>query len=381
MREKTMKISVIGGAGFIGSHLVDALINEGHDVFVFDNLSPQVHGPQVHGTTKAPPEYLNTKAHFTQGDILNLDQLENAIQDADAIYFLAAAVGVGQSMYEIRKYIEINSLGAGNLLQLLADKKPNLKRLIVASSMSIYGEGVYVDPNNNYYYPEQRNPEQLKSGIWEYSTPEGKPLKAIGTFEEKPLKPTSVYAVTKRDHEELFLSVGNAYQIPTVALRFFNVYGSRQALSNPYTGAAAIFSSAILNNTPPQIFEDGRQTRDFIHVSDIVQGLILSLHNDNATGQVFNLGTGRATSILEVAEILSKNLNFDATPNITKKYRVGDIRHCFADISKACSLLGYKPKIALEDGLKELSAWVAQQLAENKAKESTSELTNRNLIW
>lgn len=370
-----MNILVFGGAGFIGSHLVDALLEKGHKVRVYDSLDPQ-----VHGESQEVPEYLNSQAEFILGDVRDSDAMKRAMEGMEAVYFLAAAVGVGQSMYEIERYVEVNSMGAAKFLELLAHDRGSIEKVIVASSMSAYGEGAYKKSDGSVVYPLLRPAKQLQESRWDLMDSSGESLTAIPTAEDKPMYPTSVYAITKRDHEELFLSVGAGYDIPVVALRFFNVYGTRQALSNPYTGVAAIFSSLILNKKPPQIFEDGLQTRDFVHVSDIVQALTLSLEKEQANGQVYNVGTGTPVSVLQVAEVLSSKLGFDEAPIITNQFRVGDIRHCYGDITKISKDLGYKPRLAIEQGFDELTEWVSRQLVEEKVESSTKELAERNLI-
>lgn len=370
-----MKILVFGGAGFIGSHLVDTLLAKGHQVRVYDSLDPQ-----VHGESQAIPSYLNPGAEFIQGDVRDSESMKQAMVGMEAVYFLAAAVGVGQSMYEIERYVDVNSMGAAKFLDLLARDRGSIEKVIVASSMSAYGEGAYKRKDGSVVYPLLRPAKQLEKSQWEVLDDSGEILTPIPTAESKPMYPTSVYAITKRDHEELFLAVGAGYDIPVVALRFFNVYGTRQALSNPYTGVAAIFSSLILNKKPPQIFEDGHQTRDFIHVSDIVQALTLSLEKDEANGQVYNVGTGSPVSVLQVAEVLSAKLGFDQAATITNQFRVGDIRHCFSDITKISNELGYAPKIQIEDGFDELTEWVSKQMVDEKVSESTKELADRKLI-
>ena len=373
-----MTVLVIGGAGFIGSHLVDALIARGYKVRVLDNLEPQ-----VHGESDAPPDYFNEEAEFLCGDVRDLDCLRRAVQDVEVIYFQAAAVGVGQSMYQIRRYVEVNSVGAANLLDVLVNDRHKVQKVIVASSMSIYGEGKYQCPEHGEVYPKIRPIEQLVVQDWEPRCPIkgcGMPLVPLPTDEDKPLNPTSIYAITKRDQEEMFLCVGRAYGIPVVALRYFNVYGSRQALSNPYTGVVAIFSARILNGRPPIIYEDGRQSRDFVHVSDVVQANLLAMEHDEANWEAINVGTGRPITVLEVAHLLSEHLGFNHSPEITQKYRVGDIRHCFADITKARELLGYEPKVSFAEGVKEVVTWVSQQTAKDRVEEAQGQLLRRNLI-
>jgi len=320
------KILVMGGAGFIGSHLVDALVTQGHRVRAFDNLEPQVHGGLREWGKW--PDYCNPDAEYVLGDGRDRQALRKAMQDVEVIFHLAAAVGVGQSMYEIERYVDANTCGTAVLLDILANDasiRSRVRKLIVASSMSIYGEGKYECPVHGVVYPRLRSSEQLATGDWELhclvpvASPKsqvagrksqvanrtcGLSLMPLPTDEEKPLFPTSIYAITKKDQEEMCLAVGRAYGIPTVALRYFNVYGSRQALSNPYTGVAAIFSSRLLNGKPPVIFEDGLQSRDFVHVSDIVQANLLAMERDEADYDVFNVGTGRAMTILDVANAL-----------------------------------------------------------------------------
>jgi len=370
-------VLVTGGAGFIGSFLVDALVEKGHRVRIYDALVPQVHGPQ-----QAQPAYLNRAAEFVQGDVRDRPALARALEGVDVVYHLAAAVGVGQSMYQIQYYTEMNTLGGAVLLDLLANTKHQVRKMVVASSMSIYGEGAYSCGTCGAAYPRLRSEAQLKARDWEMKCPGcGRPVHPLPTGEEKPLFPTSIYAVTKRDHEEMFLSTGLAYGLPAVALRFFNAYGPRQALSNPYTGVMAIFSGRLLNRQPPVIYEDGRQSRDFIHVSDIVQGLLLSMDRSEADYQVFNLGTGVPTSIAQVAEMLSLRLTGgQVRPEIRLQYRAGDIRHCYADIAKARRLLGFEPRVALQDGLADLLAWVERQVAEDRFSQVEKELKAKSLV-
>ena len=370
-----MNILVTGGAGFIGSHLVDALIERGHTVRILDSLVEQVHGGGA-------PSHLSKEAEFVKADVCDAEAVRVALDDIDVVYHQAAEVGVGQSMYEIVRYVKANDLGTAVLLEEMIKRPTQFKKLIVASSMSIYGEGAYrcntCDINVN---PFLRPSEQLAAHNWEFKceTCDGL-LDPIGTSEEKPLFPTSVYAVTKQDQEQYCLAVGRAYKIPTVAFRYFNVYGTRQALSNPYTGVCAIFSSRLLNDQAPTIFEDGEQTRDFVHVSDIVQANLLAIETDGGDYQSMNIGTGRATSVKKIAQLLAKGLGKDIEPIIVGKYREGDIRHCVADISKARKLLAYEPQVTLEDGLEELLIWLGEQEAEDKVEEATAELAERSLV-
>jgi dTDP-L-rhamnose 4-epimerase len=368
-------VLVTGGAGFIGSHLVDALVEQGHNVRVLDALVPQVHGED------AKPSYLNSAAEFIQGDVCDKELVNGALEGVDVVFHEAAEVGVGQSMYEIERYVRANDLGTAVLLEAILARRPQIKKLIVASSMSIYGEGAYRCESCGSVAPQLRPVEQLLDRRWELECPKcGKPLSPAPTSEEKPLFPTSVYAVTKQDQEQFCLAVGRSYGIPAVALRYFNVYGTRQALSNPYTGVCAIFSARLLNGNRPMVFEDGEQTRDFVHVSDIVQANLLALKSDRADYQAINVGTGRATSVRAVSRLLAEGLGLDLEPEIVAKYREGDIRHCVADISKATTLLGYGPKVSLERGIPELLSWVRAQAAKDQVASATAELESRQLV-
>lgn len=370
-----MNILVTGGAGFIGSHIVDGLLGKGHKVRVLDCLDPQVHGKNPEW-----PQYLNPDTERVLGDVRQLDTVKKALVGIDAVFHEAAAVGVGQSMYQIRHYTDVNTMGAATLLEAAIHHKSQLKKLIVASSMSIYGEGRYSCSSCGTIVPKLRPETQLQKKAWEIICPScAGPTQQQPTDESKPLQPNSIYAINKRDHEEMFLVVGQAYKIPTVALRYFNVYGPRQALSNPYTGVAAIFSSRLLNNKQPFIYEDGLQSRDFVHVTDIVQANLLALESPDADGQVFNVGTGQAQTIVGVAELLSKNLGMEPKPEIVAKFRAGDVRHCFADITKISKKLGYQPKIYFEDGVKELVEWVRTQKAQDLTDNAAQELQQRGL--
>jgi dTDP-L-rhamnose 4-epimerase len=371
-----MKILVTGGAGFVGSHTVDALLAKGHDVRVFDNLTPQVHGENA-----SIPGYLSKEVEFVKGDVRNRDELKQAIEGVDAIYHLAAAVGVGQSMYQVYEYVEVNSLGGAVLLDILSNEKHNVQKVIVASSMSIYGEGQYLCTNCGVVYPKLRSNAQLEMRDWEMHCPKcERAVTPMPTSEDKPLYPTSIYAITKRDHEEAFLVIGRTYKIPTVALRYFNIYGSRQALSNPYTGVGAIFCSRFLNKKPPVVFEDGGQSRDFTHISDIVQANLLALEKDEANYEMFNVGTGMLMTINEMGNMLRDRLAPEVELEILGRYRSGDIRHCYADISKIQQKLGYAPKVMFKDGVNELINWVSTQQAEDLVEKAKAQLDERSLV-
>ena len=367
-----MKILVTGGAGFIGSHLVDALVQKGHTVRVLDVLEPQVHGEKK-------PAYLNAKAEYLWGDVRDRRRLLQALEGIEGVFHEAAQVGVGQSMYEIERYMDHNVLGTAILLDVIVNERLRLKKLVVASSMSIYGEGSYSCAACGPVYPSIRAEEQLKEKRWEMSCPRcGKSASPAPTSEEKPLAPTSIYAVSKRDQEESVLAVGRAYGIPSVALRYFNVYGPRQALSNPYTGVCAIFSARIKNGNPPLLFEDGLQSRDFVHVTDVAQANLLALENPDANNQALNVGTGRPTTVLDIARTLAKLYGRSVEPQLAQKFRAGDIRHCTADISKI-QALGFRPRVALEEGLRELVKWGQGVEAVDRVDRAARELEERGL--
>lgn len=372
-------VLVLGGAGFIGSHIVDALIARGHQVRVYDALVPQVHGDAPFGPD-GRPQHLHPAAEFVRGDMTGAAGLRAALAGIEVVYHEAAEVGVGQSMYEIVRYVQANSLGTAVLLELLATDRGRVRKLIVASSMSIYGEGAYECADHGTVYPQVRTPAQLEAHDWEMRCPRcGRVVTPIPTGEDKPLYPTSIYATTKRDQEEMCLEIGRAYGIPTVALRYFNVYGPRQALSNPYTGVAAIFSARLLNGNPPLVFEDGEQLRDFVHVSDIAQANLLAMETDRADFQALNIGSGAPVTVNQVARALAAGLGRSIAPTITQKFRVGDIRHCFADIRRAQDLLGYAPRVRFTEGVPQLLAWVREQQAEDRVEQAAAELAARRL--
>ena len=369
-----MKILVTGGAGFIGSHITDELTKK-HEVVVLDNLEPQVH--------KKKPDYLNEEAKYIFEDVRDKDTLKNALEGVEIVFHEAAAVGVGQSMYEVENYVDKNTYATAKLLDVLVNEEHSVKKLIVASSMSIYGEGTYNCEDCGITYPKLRGEEQLKKRDWEMNCPNcGKVVLPLATSEAKPLQPTSIYAITKRDQEEMCLSIGFAYGIPTVALRYFNVYGPRQSLNNPYTGVCAIFSSRIKNDNPPLIFEDGIQSRDFISVHDIAKANILAMEKSSANYEFFNVGAGIQINILDIANTLIKLYQKEGklTPIVTNKFRAGDIRHCFADISKIKNKLGFEPSVNFEDGMKELVSWGIKEEAEDKFDDAHKELLRKGLV-
>jgi len=363
------KVLVTGGAGFIGSHIVDLLVQNGCKVYVLDELEAQVHRGR-----KTAPEYLHPKAEFIYGDARDKKLVDKLVSGVDAVIHEAALVGVGQSMYQIDRYVMNNDGSTGALLQAVVEHRDRIKKIIVASSMSIYGEGRYVCPKCGPIAPGTRREEQLLAHRWELECEKcGSIAKPAPTDEAKPLICESIYAVTKKTTEELCLVTGAAYKIPTVALRYFNVYGPRQALSNPYTGLLAIVASRVLNGKAPLIFEDGGQSRDFVSVKDVARANLLALNWKGKGQEVINIGTGRPLTVNQVVAAVSKGLNGKQTPIITGKFRAGDIRHCCAEVKKAEKILGFKARVKFEDGFPEFLDWA-------KEEEGVLDLAERSLV-
>ncbi len=374
-------VLVTGGAGFIGSHVVDLLLERGYEVTVLDNLIPQVHADEERDA-EGWPAYLDRRAKRINADVLDAGAFEASLRGVTHFIHLAASVGVGQSMTNIVEYSRNNVMTAATVLETLSQRPHTVERMIVASSMSIYGEGAYKVPSTGALVaPPLREHAALAARQWEL-TLNGEELIPVATTEEKPLQPASIYAINKRDHEEMFLAVGRALQIPTVALRLFNVYGSRQALSNPYTGVAAIFISRLLNDQRPLVFEDGLQQRDFVHVQDIANAFLTVLESDARVWDAFNIGSGKPVTIAQMAITLSKFLDKDIEAEFLGRYRVGDIRHCFPDISKAEKAFGWKPHHSFDEGMKELISWVAATKAPpvDRSQASMAELETNKLL-
>lgn len=374
MNKSLKKILVTGGAGFIGSHLTDKLIADGYQVRVMDNLYKQIH------PSGRLPSYFNKKAEFLRGDVTQRKNWEKALKDMDAVIHLAAAVGVGQSMYEIEHYVKVNSLGTALLLDILANKKHKIKKILVAASMSSYGEGTYRCSQCGFVRPPLRNMERLEKGDFNVYCPTCfRIVTCVPTHEDAKQNSNSIYAIGKKEQEEMVLTFGQAYQIPSVALRYFNVYGPRQSLSNPYNGVVAIFISRIKNNKLPIINEDGLQTRDFVNVADVTAANILALESEKANYQVFNVGSGKPITIKQVAEKLIGIFGKRLHPEITGKIRKLDVRHCYADISSISNILGWEPKMNFENGLREVVAWSLGEKAVDKLDFALKQLDKRGL--
>jgi dTDP-L-rhamnose 4-epimerase len=369
-------VLITGGAGFIASHCAGALLAQDYRVRALDNLDPQIHGGE-----RKRPTYLDRRVELVVGDVRSPKAVCRALADVDAVLHLAARVGVGQSMYEMADYTDVNSRGTAVLLEAMVEraKRRPFDRLVVASSMSIYGEGRYRASDGQLLDNVERSSSQLKRGLWEPTDASGRRLEAVPTDESKTPATLSVYALSKYDQERLCLMVGRAYAIPTVGLRFFNVYGPHQALSNPYSGVLAIFAARLLKERPPLIFEDGGQRRDFVYAGDVAEGCRLALELEQATDRVFNIGSGQPVSIKEVAGLLAETLGIPIEPEITGECRVGDVRHCFPDITAARSVLGYQPCTQLTAGLVELVQWLKGRVAVDRVSEARAALAARGL--
>ncbi len=377
-----MKILITGGAGFIGSNLALALLKKGHSIVVLDNLSTQIHGINAEETS---PLYSSIKnsVTFIKGDVTNREHWQKALIGVDVIVHYAAETGTGQSMYEIERYTTVNVGGTGILLDLLAnDKKLQVKKVIVASSRSIYGEGKYFSQELGIVYPNHRNDDAMQNGDFDVHYPNEKTaLQLMPTDEESKIHPSSVYGITKQNQEQMVLCVCKAIGIKAIAFRYQNVYGPGQSLTNPYTGILSIFSSLILNGKPINIFEDGKESRDFVFIDDVVAATILGIENDTIHNDVFNVGAGVATDVIAVAKTLLAKYNKDVPLTITGNYRLGDIRHNFADLTKIKKALGFTPTVSFEEGITKFAQWVtAQPIAESKFDDSVEEMKKKGLF-
>ena len=371
-----MNILITGGAGFVGSFLTDKLIDLGHTVRIFDNLEPQ-----VHPGGKAPA-YLNPQAEFIQGDVRNYEAFKSALKDIDIVFHEAAAVGVGQSNYDIKRYVDVNVSGTGNLLDILVNNKSlKVKKILTTSSMTAYAEGMYHCPQCGPVKGELRQEDQLKAHDWQLYCPNcHSPITPISTPETAPQPCNSIYALSKKTQEDMLMLIGKMYQLPTTALRCFNIYGPRQSISNPYTGVTAIFISRLKNNQSPVIYEDGLQSRDFVSVHDVVDALILAMDNPKTNYQVMNIGSGTPTSIKDVAATLSQLMGKNIKLQMNQEFRKNDIRHCFADTTKAQTILGWKPQVSFDQGMKELIGWSLTQQSKDDFTKAEQELRQKGLL-
>jgi dTDP-L-rhamnose 4-epimerase len=367
-------VLVTGGAGFVGSHLVDALLARGERVRVLDNLDPLAHDG-------GEPQHLDPEAELIAEDLRDRKVVDSALAGVDRVFHLGGVVGNGESMVNVRRAVEANVVGTATLLEAVIERRERIRRIVAASSMVVYGEGSYRCHRHGVLAPPPRGEEQLRRRQWELICPRcGEQPAPVPASEDTPLRPTSVYGITKRDQEELVLVLGRAYGIEAVALRYLNVYGPRQALGNPYTGVAAIFAARLLNGRRPHVFEDGGQLRDLVHVSDVVRATVAAMDAARAPGHAINVATGRPLRVLELARGLADSLGSSVEPELTGEFRAGDIRHCLADTRRARELLGFDASRTLEEGLPELASWVAGQRMEDRGDEAVADLRSRGLV-
>lgn len=373
-------ILITGGAGFIGSNLALKLLEKGYEITVLDNLSPQIHGNKPEVTS---PLYrsIKDKVKFIQGTVTSRKDWEKALKKQDAVIHYAAETGTGQSMYCIERYAKVNMQGTAIMLDILANqKKHQVKKIVVASSRSIYGEGKYRHPELGIVYPSHRNERDMSAGDFEVKYHDNQSLELLPTSEDSKIHPSSVYGITKQNQEQMIMTVCPSIGIVPVALRYQNVYGPGQSLKNPYTGILSIFSTQIKNGNPINIFEDGKESRDFVFIDDVVQATILALEKSEANNEIFNVGTGVAFNVLDVAMQLINNYNIKVPVKISGNYRLGDIRHNFADLSKISRMLEYQPKVSFKEGIKKFTEWVnTQDVHEDFYLKSIEEMKNKGL--
>lgn len=372
-------ILITGGAGFIGSNLALRLIEKGYSVTVLDNLSPQIHGENPEKTS---PLYLSIKdkVRFIKGTVTSKDDWEKALKNQDVVVHYAAETGTGQSMYEIQKYVDVNINGTALMLDFLVNGNYSVKKVVVASSRSIYGEGKYISKEFGKVYPTQRSAQYMDQGDFEVKYLNSSELTLVGTDEESKIHPSSVYGITKQNQEQMVMTVCSSIGIKGVALRYQNVYGPGQSLKNPYTGILSIFSTQIRNGNKINIFEDGKESRDFVFIDDVVEATILAIEKEEANNQVFNVGTGVATNVMTVANQLVKNYGIQVPIIISGNYRLGDIRHNYADLTKINTLLGFEPKVSFQEGLKKFTEWVnTQKIEEDRYQKSIEEMKEKGL--
>ena len=374
-----INILITGGAGFIGSNLTRKLVEKGFKVTVLDNLSKQIHGENQNSTLYSSIKDIAT---FIKGDVCNKSDWQKALKNQDAVIHLAAETGTGQSMYEISRYNEVNILGTTHLLDILANENHSIKKMIIASSRSIYGEGKYMCKNDGVVYPKQRQDIDMAKGEFNLVCNEcNEPLELLATDEDSKVHPSSIYGITKQQQEQMILLMGKTLNIPAVALRYQNVYGPGQSLSNPYTGILSIFSTRLLNGNDIDIYEDGEESRDFVFIDDVVDATVLALEKKEANHQIFNVGSGVATTVSEVANTLKKLYDSNVNINISGKYRLGDIRHNYADLTKTTSTLGFVPEVDFKDGIIRFVEWVkTQEIQSDKYKDTLIKLKNKGLI-
>ena len=371
-------ILITGGAGFIGSRLCEKLFDQGYNITILDNLSEQIHG----NTESFLFKKIKDKCTFIKGDVRNKDDWQKSIENQEIIIHLAAETGTGQSMYELEKYNDVNIMGTAYMLEILANSNHNIKKIVVASSRAIYGEGKYNCKIHGFQYPSQRKEEDMGKGEFNPKCSMcNSTLNVLPTDEQSKIHPSSIYGINKQQQEQMVMLMGESLSIPSVAFRYQNVYGPGQSLSNPYTGILSIFSTRILNGNNLDIYEDGEETRDFVYIEDVVDATILGIEKEEANGQIFNIGSGVSTRVLDVANTLKRLYNSEINITVSGKFRLGDIRRNFADLSKSKDILGFTPKYNFERGITEFVNWVkTQEVMEDKYEKSIQQLKNKGLI-
>lgn len=376
------KVLISGGAGFIGSNIAVKLLQMGFEVTIFDSLSPQIHGKDPYNDSFTFKTILSSDAHFVQGSVTNREEWKAALKGQDMVIHLAAETGTGQSMYQIEKYNDVNVIGSAILLDILANESHHIQKIIVASSRAIYGEGKYFCETHGNVYPDARREIDLENKDFECKCPIcGKSVTVMPTDEQSLYKPTSIYGLSKQTQEQMVLIAGKALNIPSIAFRYQNVYGPGQSLSNPYTGILSIFSTQIKNNNPINIFEDGKESRDFVFIEDVVNGTIAGLLNDEADYKAINIGSGEATDVYTVAKLLKEQYQSDVAIKITGNYRVGDIRHNYADLTLAKKQLNFVPKYSFAEGLSLFSQWVnLQEIQDDNSQSTFAEMKSKGLF-
>ncbi len=374
------KVLITGGAGFIGSHLALFLLQKGYEVTVLDNLLPQVHGIRPEQDSELY-QSIRQKVHFVKGTVTDRGCWENVLEGKEIIVHLAAETGTGQSMYEISRYVDVNIGGTALLLDILANQKHSVQKVVVASSRAIYGEGKYISPEFGPVYPAHRNEDDMLRGNFEVSYPGSSVLTLTATDEESKIHPSSVYGITKQNQEQMIMLVCRSIGIAAVAFRYQNVYGPGQSLRNPYTGILSVFSTLMKNSMPVNIFEDGKESRDFVYIDDAVKATWMGMEKDAANGEVMNVGSGTATSVSDVAQALAAAYGYQAPLQVSGNFRLGDIRHNYADITKIQRLLGYQPSVFFPEGVRLFAAWVnSQHVAGSLYEKSVNEMKEKGLM-
>lgn len=369
-------VLITGGAGFIGSHISDLLVAHGHCVRIIDLLDPQ-----IHGTGEDFPRYINPAVECVQGDVRSPDDIRKALQGIDVVYHCAAFTGVGQSMYHMRSYLDTNSTGTATLLEAIVTKSLPIKRFVLASSRAVYGEGTHRCRTHGILYPGRRNRFDMENGKFQVYCPScGQALDPLPTEEERPITPFSLYGWTKKHQEDLCRYAADIFGLPVTILRFFNVYGSRQSLKNPYTGILSVFHSRILAGHPVAIYERGIPGRDFIHVSDVARANLLALDGNVAPGTCINIGTGKMVAVREIAVLLGERLGISPETLDTGEFRVGDVCRCYADLTRSKSLLGFHAQIGLEEGIDEFVGWALREETADLYLKAVEELDNHGLF-